>query len=245
MARHVLLNNVDHKNLKVITERSAKYGDDVMYAMTFPLEFRSVQAHYPIFFHKDAENGKFYPVALFGFKAQENLFLTESDWDASYIPLTIVRQPFLIGIQQFEEDGMIKKQRVLHVDLDNPRLSETEGEALFLEYGGNTPYLEYVASALETIHLGHEGNQAFIEKLLELKLLESFTLDIELANGSRNQLLGFYTINEDRLAELEGDALTELNDQGWLQAIYMTVASQSHIRALIDKKNKQLLSSEG
>lgn len=245
MTRHVLLNNVDHKNLKVITRRSAKFGDDVMFVMTFPIEFRSVQAHYPIFFHKDASTGKFYPAALFGFKPQENLFLSESGWDAAYIPLMIVRQPFLIGVQQFKEDGVVKKQRVLHMDMDNPRLNETEGEALFLEYGGNSAYLEYIASAMETIHLGYESNQAFVDKLLELKLLESFTLDIELNDGSKNQLLGFYTINETRLAELDGDALSALNAEGWLQAAYMVVASQSHIRTLIDKKNRQLLSSKG
>lgn len=245
MTRHVLLNNIDHKNLKVITTRSADYGDDVMFAMTFPIEFRSVQAHYPIFFNKDASTGRFYPAALFGFKAQENLFLSESGWDAAYVPLVIARQPFLIGVQQFEEDGVVKKQRVLHLDMDSPRINETEGEELFLEYGGNSAYLEYIASALETIHLGYESNLAFVDKLMDLKLLESFTLDIELNDGSKNQLLGFYTINENRLAELDGEALADLNSQGWLQAIYMVVASQSHIRTLIDKKNRQLRSSKG
>lgn len=245
MARHVLLNNIDHNNLKVITKRSAEFGDDVMFAMTFPLEFRSVQAHYPIFFHKDANTGKLYPIALFGFKEQENLFLDDSGWDASYIPLVVVRQPFLIGLQHFNEDGVNKTQRVLHMDMDNPRINESEGEALFLEYGGNSAYLEHIAAVLETIHLGNESNQAFVDKLLELKLLESFTLDIELDDGSSNQLLGFYTINENRLGELDGTTLAELNVEGWLQAIYMAVASQSHIRDLIARKNRQLPGSKG
>ena len=29
MARHVLLNNVEHKNLRVITHRGAQYGENV------------------------------------------------------------------------------------------------------------------------------------------------------------------------------------------------------------------------
>jgi hypothetical protein len=240
MANHVLLNNIEHKNLKVITERAEKYGDNVMFAMTFPEEFRSVQAHYPIFFHKDANTGKFFAAAMFGLKIQENLFLSESGWDASYIPLSIVRQPFLIGIQQFQEDGVVKKQRVVHVDLDSPRLNEVEGETLFMEYGGNSPYLERIAGALETIHQGFENSEAFIEMLLELNLLESFVLNIELNDGSQNQLQGFYTINEDKLGELNGESLAMLNSRGWLQAIYMVVASQSNIRTLIDRKNKQL-----
>ena len=48
MANYQLLNNVDHQSLRVVTERGAKYGDDVMFAMTFPFEMRSVQACYPI-----------------------------------------------------------------------------------------------------------------------------------------------------------------------------------------------------
>ncbi|MCW8196341.1 SapC family protein [Proteobacteria bacterium 005FR1] len=240
MSNHVLLNNIDHKDLRVITERSAEYGDNVMFAMTFPDEMRSVQAHYPIFFHKDGNTGEFYPVAMFGLKGQENLFLGEKGWDAAYIPLVIARQPFLIGIQQFQEDGVMKQQRVLHIDMDSPRLSYTAGEPLFLEYGGNSPYLEQVAGALEAIHQGYQSNKPFVEKLLALDLLESFTLEIELNDGSKNQLMGFYTINETRLSELNGEALADLNAQGWLQPIFMAVASQSHIRDLIERKNREL-----
>ena len=99
MAKHVLLNNVEHGDLRVITRRSAQYGDDVMCALTFPAEFRSVQAHYPIFFRKAADSGQFQPFAMFGLRDKENLFLDDQGWDATYIPMTIERQPFLIGIQ--------------------------------------------------------------------------------------------------------------------------------------------------
>ena len=59
---NVLLNNIDHKDLRVITTRSAAYGDDVKSALTFPAEFRNVQACYPIVFHKAAD-GKFQSIA--------------------------------------------------------------------------------------------------------------------------------------------------------------------------------------
>lgn len=240
MAKHVLLNNIDHKNLRVITHRSETYGDNVMFATTFPQEFRRIQAHYPIFFYKDSQTGKFYPVALFGFKEKENLFLTEKGWDVDYIPVTIERQPFLIGVQRIQEDGVTKKQRVIHIDLENPRVNEAEGELLFLEYGGNTDYLERVASMLEAIHHGYESNERFAGTLLELELLESFVLDIQLNDGSYNQLQGFYTINEDKLSSLGGEALGQLNSNGYLQPIYMVLASHSNIKSLVDRKNERL-----
>ena len=48
MAQHALVNNIDHKDIKIINKRSAELGDDLWYALTFPREFRSVQTHYPI-----------------------------------------------------------------------------------------------------------------------------------------------------------------------------------------------------
>ena len=238
MANHALLNNVDHKNLKIITTRSADLGDNVMSTMTFPNEFRSVQAHYPIFFSKQPDTGQFQALAVFGFEEGENLFLDENGWDASYIPLTIERQPFLIGFQSGASAG--EQKTVIHIDMDSPRISETEGEAVFLEHGGLTEYLQHITSVLQTIHEGFEKSQAFIDALLKHDLLESFTLDVELNDGSKYRLAGFYTINEGKLIEVDGESLARLNHDGHLQPIYMAIASLSNIRDLIDRRNARL-----
>jgi len=57
MKRYAVLNNLEHKDLRVITDRSEKYGDNVSFAMTYPLEFRNLQAYYPICFRKDQDKG--------------------------------------------------------------------------------------------------------------------------------------------------------------------------------------------
>ena len=43
MANVVQLNKAQHKDVKIIRDRSAEYGDNVMLSMTFPLEFRNIQ----------------------------------------------------------------------------------------------------------------------------------------------------------------------------------------------------------
>jgi len=230
MPNHVLLNNVDHKDLRIITTRGARYADNVMLATTFPSEFRDLQAHYPIVFRKTGEGDSFEPVALFGFQDGENLFLDDQRWDASYLPLAIERQPFLIGITNGEP--------LVHVDFDSPRVSRTEGEAVFLTHGGNTEFLEQRNSILAAIYQGVQSTPAFIEALLEHALLESFVFDIELNDGSQNRLAGLYTINEEKLAALGGDAIGRLHQAGYLQAIYMVLASLSHFRDLIERKNR-------
>ena len=228
MPNPVLLNNIDHAAMRVIPARGAAYGDNVMSALTWPDEFRTLQAYYPIVFQQNGEGG-YDALALFGFQPGENLFLTGDTWDAAEIPLSIQRQPFLIGV-----DG---EELMVHVDLDSPRLSREHGEPLFLPQGGNTAYTERMASTLRAVHLGLQGARGFTAALREHNLLESFFLDITLDDGSDNRLAGFYTIHEERLAALDGAALERLHRAGHLQAIYMVLASLSQFRALIDRKN--------
>jgi hypothetical protein len=240
MANHVLLNNIEHKDVKINTQRTAEMGDNVWFAQTFPIEFRNAQAHYPILFQKDVNTGQFMPVTLFGFENDDNLFLNEGKWDAAYIPFAIQRMPFYIGFQDVNSDGVMEKKRVITLDLDSPKVNKDSGADLFLEYGGNSDYLENVAVILETLHTGIQQNEGFIEALVSLDLLESVTLDIELNDGSKNQLVGFYTINEDNLNALPQDKYMALKQAGFIEAIYMAIASQMNIHDLVARKNAKL-----
>lgn len=235
MSTLVLLNNVDHHNLRVLIERGAAYGDNVMLAHTFAAEFRNLQAHYPIVFQKSAQ-GSFHPVALLGFQEGQNLFLNANGWDAHYLPLTIEREPFLIGKQGDE--------LMVHVDLGSPRIGHgSEGQALFLPHGGSSEHLERMTSVLLAIHEGLQGTPAFVEALLAHDLLESFVLDLEGPDGSVNRLAGFYTVNEERLAQLNGEQLHSLHQAGYLQAVYMALASLSNLRALIERQQQRVAST--
>jgi len=229
------LNNVDHKDVRIITERSAEYGDNVMHVMTFPFEFRSVQAFYPILFHRD-ERGELYPVALFGFESGENLFLDEAGWHARYVPAMIRRQPFLIGFTADQAQGA-ERRRMLSLDTESPRVSKERGEPLFEPLGGRTKFLEDMANLLETLYHGAEHNKRFVATLQEHGLIESVTFDIALDDGSRNQLLGFYAIDEERVQGLSDAVLGTLSREGFLMPLFMMLASTLNMRALIDLKN--------
>lgn len=230
MTRHASLNNNEHKDLRIITGAGARYGDDVMAVMTFPAEFREVQAHYPIVFTKTRE-GDFMPLALFGFREKQNLFLDGDRWDSTYVPLMVERQPFLIGMDQ-------NNQTMVHIDLDHPRVSRTEGEPLFKEFGGTTEFLDRMSSRLATIHQGLPATKPFVAALNEYGLLESFALDIEFRDGAQHRFAGFFTIREEKIAELKADVLGALHERGYLQAIFMVIASLSQFRALIERASK-------
>lgn len=228
-----MLSNVEHKDLRIINRRGAEYGDDVMAVMTFPAEFRNIQAHYPIVFNKNAE-GTFIPLALLGFKDKQNLFLTREEgrngWDAHYVPLMIERQPFYIG--------QTPNGKMIQIDMDSPRVSRTDGELLFKEFGGNSDFLERAASMLATIDQGASATRPFVDALQEHGLLESFALDIQLYDGAQHRLTGFYTVQEEKLAKLGAEALGKLHEKGYLQAVFMVVASLANFRDLIARVGK-------
>lgn len=232
MANYQLLNNVEHKDIKVNVKKSAALGNNQSYSVVFPFEFKHVQADYPIFFVKD-KNDKFLAIALHGFEQDENLFLSEQGWQADYIPLMVEREPFLIGFQGDENNP----QPVIHIDMDSPRVNKEEGLEVFLPHGGNNEYINRVSSILKTIHDNQDASQAFLDKLVELDLIESFNLDIQLNDGSNNRLAGFFTINEDKVKNLSGDQLAKLNQSGMLNLIFMVIASHSKVTSLINKKD--------
>lgn len=236
MPNYQLVNNIDHQATRVITGHGAQYGDDVMFTMTFPSEMRSVQACYPILIYKDPQSDEFYPVAVFGFAQGENLFLQDDRWNNTYIPIMVRRPPFLIGFQK--PNPAAQPQRVLTIDMDHPRVSDSEGEPLFLEQGGNSPFLEATADMLETIHKGNEENKAFMAMLLKLDLMEPITLDITLKDQSKNQLQGFYTLDDEKLQTLSNDALIELSSSGFLLPAYMMAASLSQLGKLVRMRDE-------
>ena len=232
MTNPVLLRNVEHKDLKIIPGRGAQFGDNEMMSPTFPAEFRNVLAHYPIVFHETGDGQRYEPVALFGFQSGENLFASADAWDALYVPMAVARQPFLMAPAG---DSLL-----ILVDMDHPKVSTTIGLPLFLEFGGNSEFLDYMNTTLVQLHQGLQSNAGFVAALLEHNLIEPFTLNIELDDGSNNQLVGLSTINEDKLASLGGAALERLHRSGYLMAVYLMVASMTKLRELIERKNQRV-----
>jgi hypothetical protein len=111
---------------------------------------------------------------------------------------------------------------------------------LFLPHGGNTDYIERISYILKAIKEGVVESEVFVKDMLKYDLLEPFTLEVELNSGAKHRLEGFYTINEEKLVNLDGAALADLSGKFFLPAAYMVVASLSNIRKLIEKKNQRL-----
>ena len=242
MTKHVMLNNIAHKDLRVITRHSAEYGENVGTVLTFPTEFGDVLREYPIFFRKDPQTDEYQSIALLGFAKDENLFLDENGWNASYVPGIIARGPFLIGRGPTANDGgEAGEEMTIHVDMDDPRISRTEGEPVFLPQGGNTHYLERIASILNGLHQGIGVSKRMFAAFAEYDLIEPVNVEIKLNNEEKYSLLGLHTISEEKLQKLDADALLKLHRAGFLQGAYLVLASLTNVKRLIDLKQQRLL----
>ncbi|GAB3508888.1 SapC family protein [Pseudoxanthomonas daejeonensis] len=244
MARYELLNNIAHKDLRISTRFGPEFGDNVGMVPAFPTEYAELQREYPIFFRKEAD-GSFQSVALLGFDHRENLFLQGSGWNASYLPGAISRGPFLIGFQEQQVDGELRNMPVIHVDLDHPRVVTGQGEPVFLAQGGHSPYLQHIVGVLNGINDGVEASKGMFAALDALGLIQPLALDVRFDDNHGVNLTGLYGIDRDRLAALDAEELHGLHRAGWLEGVYLLLASIHNMRRLIAEKQRLLREQEG
>ncbi|GAB5347643.1 hypothetical protein TMRO357_00563 [Alteriqipengyuania sp. 357] len=225
-----LLNNVGHHDLRIVTARDRQPDEAVNQVLALPSEFEALQRHYPIVFRKSAE-GPLRPVAILGLDRDENLFLAEDgSWDASiYIPAALRRGPFAIAEDQAGEPKIL-------VDIDDTRLSRSEGTPIFLPHGGNSPYLEEIAEVLRTIYTGQAMLDGLMTALERLELLRPVDLHVRVSEDEVFAISQVLVIDRERLANLGGADLEALHRDDLLAPVFFAAASLDNIQRLANRK---------
>ena len=228
MVNIVKLDREAHGALRVDNAVSARYGDNQRFVPVLIREFPFLTAQYPVLVGKNSETGALYCGTVLGFDDGENLFLADHGAQTAYRPLHLRRLPFYAAGTD------------LAIDLDHPRLG-AEGRSLFDADGKPSDYLETIAAIFRELHDGTEETQAFLARLVELKLIEPVEFDLAFDDGNRRQVTGLYTVDQEALQALpDADAL-DLFRRGWLQAAYLLSASLKQIPLLAQRKNRQWL----
>lgn len=236
MTNTVLLDNINHGDIRVITRHSEEFGDNVNQVLVFPTEFGDLHREYPIFFSK-TDSGTFQSIALLGLDKDENLFLNSDGWQARYVPAIQQRGPFMIGFQEKAIDGERRQEPMIHIDLKHARVSKTDGKPLFKTHGGNAPYLDHIGAVLRTLHQGVEISTAMFAAFEALDLIEPVAVEIKLSETEQYNLSHYYTISEERLLNLDGASLERLNTSGFLRIAFLIVASLGNVSHLANQKN--------
>lgn len=232
MARLVVLNSQSHGNIRVDTSRIEELGADFNMVPVFVSEFLKLVVHYPILFSKNSATGQFVCIALLGFEEGQNLFWGNAKWNSIYTPLSITRHPFFVA-----ENENPDAEYLVCIDMDNHAVNETHGERLFEQDGKATRFLELAQSSLIELVEGEKQTAEFIDVLVNLELLVPLSLDITFNNGQSKHINGLYSVDEDKLENLNRDGFDRLRNSGFIQAIYTQIASLGQIYALINNQN--------
>jgi hypothetical protein len=229
MSNVVLLDRELHRKLRVHSYAAAHYGDNQRFVAVVLNEFNVLAMHYPILFSKDSDTGQFFCGAMLGFDTGENLFLDDHRNSRLYRPLNLQRGPFLTSGSD------------LAIDLDHPRVGSSGDQELFTEAGEPSTYLQSVMAMMRELLPGLERTRIFIDTLIGLKLIEPMTISVRFDDGADRKFTGLYTINRDQLNQLGDAAVLDLFRRGYLQLIYLMLASLDHMSTLAQRKNRCFL----
>ncbi len=228
----VQINNIDHADLRVSARAGSAFGDAANQALIFPAEFEAVQREFPIVFRRRDDGLQAF--ALLGLDRDENLFLSGEYWTSRYVPASHQRGPFSIGISRSAADDA--GEPMLHVDVDDPRVGDASGLPLFLEHGGNTPYLDHITGVLRLLYEGLQTAPAVYVALDDAGLLTTVTLTVDVSEESRYTVPDVLVVDTERLAALTGDTLERLHRAGVLPLAILAAASLGNIQQLIARK---------
>lgn len=225
----VLLNNVDHHDLRLIPRGGRAFGDSVNQVLVYPTEFEAAAREFPILLRPDAE-GRLRPVAVLGLDRDDNLFLgPDGSWQSAYVPAVLDARPFAIAAA--EGTGELQ----ILVDPDHPRLSRTTGAPLFLEHGGQAPALEAMLGTLRAIYVGNGLLDPLVEALSGAGLLRPFDIQLRAGPDRAYAISDAQTIDRERLAALGGGELEALHRAGFLHSAFMLAASLGNMQQLANR----------
>lgn len=192
-------------------------------------EFVAAAAVCPIFLTKNAETGRFYAGAMFGFEPGEDLTSSGGDQARLFMPLDLVRSGFFIV-----SGGAIA------VDSDHPRFAVSSGATMFEDDGRPAPVLRRVQHALAQLNAGVSETDAFIATVVAAHLVEPIDIDLSFDDGRTLNLAGLYTVSLDALGALDDASVVDFFRRGYLQLIYAMAGSLKQVSRLAKLRNDKI-----
>lgn len=237
----VALDRVAHRSLKLSEGANSLTRVTQLNSMFLTLaEFGDAAKEFPIFFLRagkdDKGNELVAPVAVFGLKQGQNLFVegtgTDTRWKARYTPALMRAYPFTMA-------RVSEEQLAVCIDQSFDGWSQTEGRALFDDKGEPTELLNNARDFVERIETEVERTRFAGQRLMELKLLQEKRFDATLPDGSPLRVDGFLALDEERFNKLTDAEALELHRSGLAGVLHAHLISMSNMTALIERQLAQ------
>jgi hypothetical protein len=241
MTKLANLDRVAHRNLRVVEEDAFSVCKDITMCVVSLNEIARLVIEYPIVFTKVSETGGYVCVALFGVSPEKNLYWQNGRWNSFTVPINIGRQPFFVGLAGNPGETTGTQELITCIDLDNPGVQETAGEALFDSAGEYTPYLNHKMNLLAELIDGEKRSQAFTQKATDLGLVHPIQLELKAPGSETRKIQGLFSIDERKLRALEPAVIADLNASGYLHAMYVMLSSLGHLQILARRASRDVL----
>lgn len=191
-------------------------------------ELASTAISYPIIFVGEERS----PAAALGLIDGQNLFVdSDGAWDDDfYIPTAIRRYPFLMAA------GPEEKSKFLCIDEDAELFTANSSEHRFFEDDKPSKMLESAMRECERFDYDINHSNDALKVFQEFDLYCTKTLTFRDKSGEENKIQ-FTAVDENRLQELDKDALSILKEKGLLDLIYAHLVSLANWNRLVRRYN--------
>ena len=226
--RPVLLNRDKHRHRRIRPTPGFAFARNANSLYLAGVEFAEACKEYAIVFIRQ-KDGQVAPVVMLGLRHRENLFVDAEDrWTASYVPAFVRRYPFVLA-------ELPDRQMGVCIDEAFSGLDDSEGEPLFDEQGGNTPFLQNALDFLQRYQVEYLRTEAFCRRLSEAGLLTEMNAKADLVDGRSFTVAGLLVVDEKKLNALPDDQVLTLFRAGELHLISMHLLSLSNLSRLVDR----------
>jgi hypothetical protein len=233
-----ILSSETHLAVAVDTRACHEYGDLVNRSIVLGSELNTLHKEFPILLHQTGDTAGFVGHAIMGFDKDENLFVENERWITRTIPASMARGPFSLGYVRPNGNEQQPTSIKVMIDEEHPRL-RADGQPVFLQLGGESVYLEGIKRVLQCIDAGLQFDRVLYPELVAMELLEPVDIQISINSEQQYNFLGYYTVNQERLAALSAEQLLRLNRLGLLAPLYFLISSLDNFQRLVDLKRSR------
>ncbi|MBM3344549.1 MAG: SapC family protein [Betaproteobacteria bacterium] len=207
----------------------AAFRDSVLIPLSYS-EISLACHDYPIIFVSADQGKTATAMAVLGLKQGQNLYLAADDaWDRNaYQPAYVRRYPYCMT--RVNDNGKERDERIVCVE--KRALSDT-GMALHNDKGEPLPAWENLRKFLFEFETDLGRTEAMCKMVVELELLEPFTMQAKSNQGEPITLSGMYRVIENKLPELPAEKLKELVKNGVLPRLYAHLMLMSNFAKLL------------
>jgi hypothetical protein len=225
-----------HKNLRVITQRGAQYGENVGNVVVFPTEYRELQREYPIFFRKDPGGTVTCRSPCWASPKTKISISRITPGTRAIFPRSSRAGRSSSGSRRHRQTANCASHRSstsISIIRESARRKASRCSS---NSGAHAPYLQEMTAVLDRIHRGLALSKDMFAAFTALDLIDPITLEVKLDANEQHNLLGYFTVNHEKLRALDAASLAGLHRSGFLESAYLVTGSVSNVQKLVDRK---------